>query len=159
MTSQPKDRSLLFRILGASLAAASVAGLIAAGSLPTVRPEEAKFSSERLSAIHETIQRHVDAGDITGAVTMVASRGRIVHFEANGLMDLASKRPMVKDSLFRIMSMTKPVTAVAVMMMEEKGKLRVTDPVSKYIPEFKQMKVSTAPREANSGLCEPATSR
>ncbi len=120
--------------------------------VPTARPEDAGFSSERLHSIHETIQRHIDAGDITGAVTMVASRGRIVNFESHGIMDLASKKPMAKDSLFRIMSMTKPVTAVAVMMMEEQGKLRVTDPVSKYIPEFREMKVSMAPRGATNGL-------
>ena len=152
MRSQLKNRSSHLRLLSAWLVVGGFAGVIVAGSLPTGRPEDAKFSSQRLSAIHETIQRHIDAGDITGAVTMVASRGRIVHFEAHGLMDLASKRPMAKDSMFRIMSMTKPVTAVAVMMMEQQGRLHVTDPVSKYIPEFKQMKVSTAPREATNGL-------
>jgi CubicO group peptidase (beta-lactamase class C family) len=74
-----------------------------------------------------------------------------VHFEAHGLMDLASKRPMAKNSIFRIMSMTKPVTSVAVMMMEERGKLRVTDRVSKYIPEFKHLKVSVTPQAARGG--------
>ncbi len=125
--------------------------------MPTARPEDAGFSSERLRAVHATIERHIDAGDITGAVTLVASRGRIVHFEAHGLMDLTSKKPMAKDSLFRIMSMTKPVTAVAVMMMEEQGKLRVTDPVSKYLPEFKTLKVSATPPTPSRGLTSPAT--
>ena len=86
-----------------------------AGSVPTAKPEDVGFSSERLPRIHEAVQRHIDAGDITGAVTLVARRGRIAHFEAHGLMDLESKRPMTKDAIFRIMSMTKPVTAVAVM--------------------------------------------
>ena len=73
-------------------------------------------------------------------------------------MDLESKRPMAKDSVFRIMSMPKPVTAVAVMMTEEQGKLHVSDPVSKYIPEFKQLRVRTAPREASQGLSTRARS-
>ena len=143
-------------VLGVALGVAAVAGLTAAGSVSTARPEDAGFSSERLHAVHDSVQRHIDAGDVTGAVTLVASRGHIVHFEAHGLMDLASKRPMAKDSIFRIMSMTKPVTAVAVMMMEEQGKLRPSDLVSKYIPEFKQLKVSTAPRDASQGLARRA---
>ena len=149
MSSQLKNQATQVRTLSALFV---LAGVMSAGSIPTARPEDAGFSSERLRAIHETIQRHIDGGDITGAVTMVASRGRIVHFEAHGLMDLAAKRPMEKDSIFRIMSMTKPVTAVALMMMEEQGKLHLTDPVSKYIPEFKHMKVSTVPRAATNGL-------
>jgi CubicO group peptidase (beta-lactamase class C family) len=124
---------------GVAVACLIVPVLIA--SVPTAKPEDVGFSSERLGAVRQTVQRHIDAGSITGAVTLVASRGRIAHFEAHGLADLESKRPMAKDTVFRIMSMTKPVTAVAVMMMEEEGKLRVTDPVSKFVPEFKRMKV------------------
>src|SRR5205809_992711 len=151
MKSRLKNRSVPLRMLTLLLVVAGLAAPIAAGSVSAARPEDAGFSSERLRAVHETIQRHIDAGDITGAVTLVGSRGRIVHFEAHGLMDLASKRPMAKDSIFRIMSMTKPVTAVAVMMMEEEGKLRVTDTVSKYIPEFKRLKVGTAPPQPARG--------
>ncbi len=137
--------------LGASVATYSgrvisrQAGSNSARPIATARPEDVGFSSERLSAVHNTMQRHIEAREITGAVTLVASRGRIAHFEAHGLMDLESKRPMTKDSIFRIMSMTKPVTAVAVMMMEEEGKLQVTDPVSKFLPEFARLKVSTTP--------------
>ncbi len=100
------------------------------------------MSTERLKRIHEAIERHIDAGDISGAVTLVARRGKIVHFEAHGLMDIESKKPMTKDAIFRIASMTKPVTGAAVMMMVEEGKIRLTDPVSKFIPEFKDMKVA-----------------
>ena len=121
------------------------AGSISARAIATAGAEDVGFSSERLRAVHEAIQRHIDARDITGAVTLVASRGRIALFEAHGLMDLDSKRPMAKDSIFRIMSMTKPITAVAVMMMEEEGKLRVTDPVSKFIPQFSRLKVTATP--------------
>jgi CubicO group peptidase (beta-lactamase class C family) len=134
-------RATRLRLYAVCLVLAGLMSPIFAYSVATARPEEVGFSSERLRRIHDTIQRHIDGGNITGAVTLVASRGRIAHFEAHGLMDLASKKPIAKDSVFRIMSMTKPVTAVAVMMMEEEGKLRVTDPVSKFIPAFKQLQV------------------
>ncbi|HUO30949.1 MAG TPA: serine hydrolase domain-containing protein [Bryobacteraceae bacterium] len=115
---------------------------LAAGSIPTGKPEDAGMSTERLRRIHEAIERHIDAGEISGAVTLVARRGRIVHFEAHGLMDIESKRPMEKDAIFRIASMSKPITGVAVMMMLEEGKLRLNDPVSKFVPEFKDAKVA-----------------
>jgi CubicO group peptidase (beta-lactamase class C family) len=77
---------------------------------------------------------------ITGAVTLVARKGRVVHLEAQGVMDLESKKPMTGDTMFRIASMTKPVTGLAIMMMLEEGKVRLTDPVSRFIPEFRGMK-------------------
>jgi len=115
---------------------------LAAGSIPTGKPEDAGMSTARLRRIHEAIERHIDAGEISGAVTLVARRGRIVHFEAHGLMDIESKRPMEKDAIFRIASMSKPITGVAVMMMLEEGKLRLSDPVSKFVPEFKDAQVA-----------------
>ena len=115
---------------------------LAAGSMPSTKPEEAGLSSERLGRIRETVQRHIDAGNVTGAVTLVARKGRIAHFEAHGLADVESKRPMAKDTIFRLASMTKPVTAVAVMMLVEEGKIRLNDPVSKFVPEFKDAKVA-----------------
>jgi CubicO group peptidase (beta-lactamase class C family) len=129
---------------------------IGAGSVGPAKPEDVGFSSERLRHVHEAIQRHIDAGNITGAVTLVASRGRIAHFEAHGVSDLAARTPMAKDSIFRIMSMTKVVTAAAVMMMEEEGKLRVTDPVSKFIPAFAELNVSATPPAAARGGQAPA---
>src|ERR1039457_5882495 len=106
------------------------------------------MSSERLTRIHQAIARHIDAGEISGAVTLVARNGKIVHFEAHGLMDLESKKPMTADAIFRLASMTKPITGVAVLMMVEEGKIRLGDPVSKFLPEFRDMKVAM-PR--NSG--------
>jgi len=117
---------------------------VAAGSLPNGKPEDVGVSSERLQRIHEAIQRHIDAGDISGAVTLVARRGSIVHFEAHGLMDIESKKPMAKDTIFRLASMSKPITAVALLMLVEEGKVRFDDPVSKFIPEFEHMKVAVA---------------
>ena len=115
------------------------------------------MSTERLKRIHESIQRHVDAGEICGAVTVVARRGVVVHFEAHGLMDIESKKPMEKDTIFRLASMTKPITGVAVLMLVEEGKIRLNDPVSKFLPVFRDMKVAM-PRERAAGAA-PARAR
>jgi CubicO group peptidase (beta-lactamase class C family) len=125
-----------------ALAMIALALPLAAASLPTTKPEDAGVSSERLKRIDQMIQRRIDAGEMTGAVALVARKGKIVHLEALGVRDLESKQPMQKDTIFRIASMTKPVTGVAIMMMIEEGKVRLTDPVSRYIPEFKDMKVA-----------------
>jgi CubicO group peptidase (beta-lactamase class C family) len=118
-----------------------------ASDLPTAKPEDVGMSTERLHRIHEAMMRHIDAGAVSGAVTLVARQGRVVHYEAHGVMDLESKKPMAKDTIFRIASMTKPITGVAVMMMVEEGKVRLNDPVSKFIPEFKAMQVAM-PRDS-----------
>lgn len=115
---------------------------LVAASVPATKPEQVGVSSERLQRIHQTVQRHIDEHDISGAVTLVARKGRIVHLEAHGVMDLESKKPMVKDGLFWIASMSKPITGVAILMLLEEGKVRLTDPVSKFLPEFKGMKVA-----------------
>jgi len=119
-----------------------VAFSAAAAPLEIVKPEQVGFSAERLKRIHESIQRHIEAGDISGAVTLVARKGQIAHFETHGLMDIETRKTMSKDAIFRIASMTKPITATAVLMLIEEGKIRLTDPVSKFIPEFKEMKVA-----------------
>ncbi len=127
------------------LAAAALAILLIplrAASLPGEKPEDVGFSSERLQRIHEMVMRHTEAQEISGAVTIVARRGRIVQHDACGLMDLDSKKPMTMDTLFRLASSSKPVTAAAVLMLLEDGKLKLTDPVSKYIPEFKAPRVA-----------------
>src|SRR5580700_9231470 len=113
-----------------------------AASIETAKPEQTGFSSERLARIPDMVQRHIDAHDISGAVTLVARNGKIVHFEAHGLADIEAKKPMSKDSLFWIMSMTKPVVGTSILMMMEEGRLRLTDPVSRFIPEFKSLKVA-----------------
>src|SRR5687768_15526329 len=108
---------------------------------PTAKPEEVGLSAERLKRITELVERHLDAKSFSGAVTLVARNGRIGHFEAHGLMDLEAKKPMQKDAIFRIMSMTKPVVGVSVLMLVEEGKVRLTDPASKFIPELQGLKV------------------
>ncbi len=106
------------------------------------KPEDVGLSSERLRRIEPIIKAHIAAKDLSGAVTLVARRGKVVHFAAFGTTDLDTKAPMRTDTLFRLASMTKPVTAVAVLMLMEEGKLILSDPVSKYIPEFKNPRVA-----------------
>jgi CubicO group peptidase (beta-lactamase class C family) len=139
------SRSLLFLLAAASLAAAS---------LPTCKPEEVGLSTERLQRIHAMVQRHIDAGDVTGAVMLVARKGQIAYLEAQGTMDLETKKPMTRDTMFRMASMTKPVIGTSIMMMLEEGKLTLGDPVSKYIPEFKGMKVGVL-QERGKGPGDP----
>src|SRR5580704_4548868 len=125
-----------------ALAALPLASLLSAGGVQTVKPEEIGLSSERLQRIHEAVARHIDAHDISGAVTVVSRKGRLAHFEAHGLMDIDSNKAMSKDSMFWIASMSKPITGVAILMLVEEGKVRLTDPISKFIPEFRDMKVA-----------------
>jgi len=128
-----------------------------AAAAPTAKPEEVGFSGERLHRISDLVQRHITAGDFSGAVTLVARNGRVAHLEAQGLMDIESRKPMQKDAIFQIMSMTKPVVGTSIMMMVEEGKVRLTDPVSKFIPEFKDLKVAV-PMAAGPGAA-PAGGR
>ena len=121
------------------------------GALMPGKADDLGFAPDRMPRIREAVQRHVDAGDVSGAVTLVARRGKIAQFEAYGLLDLESKKPMPKDGIFRLASMSKPITAAAVMMMIEEGKVRLTDPVSRFIPEFKGAKVAMPKPGARAG--------
>jgi CubicO group peptidase (beta-lactamase class C family) len=136
--------------LPVALVTAAVLPLIAAGSVPIGKAEDVGLSTERLKRISEAVQRHIAAGNVAGAVTLVARRGKIAHFEAQGVMDVDTKKPMVKDNLFRLASMSKPITGVAIMMLVEEGKVRLNDPVSRFLPEFATMKVAV-PRPGPSG--------
>lgn len=102
-------------------------------------PEMAGMSSERLNRIKPVMQRYIDENKLPGMITMVARHGKVVHFEKYGLMDV--DKPMQLNTIFRLASMTKPVTSVAVMMLYEEGYFQLNDPVANYIPEFKDMKV------------------
>ena len=118
--------------------------LAAAGAVQTAKPEDVGMSTERLGRVRDAAQRHIESGALPGVVTLVARNGRIAHFEAHGLLNVETKRPMPKDGVFRLASMSKPITAVAVMMLVEEGKIRLNDPVSRFIPEFKSAKVAVA---------------
>lgn len=118
----------------------------------TTKPEEVGLSSERLQRVREAMQRHIDAKTVSGVVTLVARKGRIAHLEAQGLMDIEAKKPMPKDGIFRLASMSKPITGAAVMMLVEEGKIRLNDPISRFIPEFKNLnKVAVAKPGAQAG--------
>jgi CubicO group peptidase (beta-lactamase class C family) len=154
----------MFRKLHAAFAALVIAICLTVAwpltaAAPTAKPEEVGLSADRLKRVGDLVQRHLTAGSFTGAVALVARNGRIAYHEAYGLMDKEAKKPMVKDGIFRIMSMTKPVVGVAVLMMMEEGKVRLQDPVSKFIPEWKDMVVgmpATAPAGARGGGAAPA---
>jgi CubicO group peptidase (beta-lactamase class C family) len=135
-----------------------IAFTLVAASLPKApKPEDLGLSGERLQRIHDMIQRHIDKHDITGAVTLVARHGQLAWVDAQGVQDLDTKAPMKRDSMFRMASMTKPVIGTAMMMMIEEGKVSVTDPVSKFIPEFKDMKVGIlqSPGGRGAGAAPP----
>jgi CubicO group peptidase (beta-lactamase class C family) len=128
--------------------------LIAAA--PTAKPEEVGLSTGRLQRIGELVERHIARGSFSGAVTLVARNGRIAHHEAFGLMDLEAKKPMARDGIFRIMSMTKPVVGAAVLMMMEEGRVRLNDPVSRFVPQFRDLRVAVPTAAVGGGgLAEP----
>ncbi len=109
--------------------------------LPVSNPEALGFSSQRLKRLHAAMQREVDQQQLAGIVTILARHGKVVEERTYGKRNLASRAPMTKDAIFRIYSMTKPVTGVAMMILYEEGKWRPSDPISKYIPEFAHLKV------------------
>ena len=113
------------------------------------------MAPDRLKRIDALIDRMMAAGEITGAVTLVARDGKIVHLQAQGVMDSDTKKPMQKDSFFRMASMTKPVAATAMLMLVEEGKVRLNDPVSKYLPSFRNFAVGM-PRPTPAGAPPPA---
>jgi CubicO group peptidase (beta-lactamase class C family) len=112
-----------------------------ADPLPTTPPEAVGFSPKRLEAITAKLKANIAKGDIPGAVLMIARNGKVAYFEAMGSLDAEKKTPMTKDAIFRIYSMTKPIATVAAMMLFEDGRLALSDPVAKYIPGFKDVKV------------------
>ena len=125
---------------------------VVAQELPKVsRPEEAGFASDRLNRITQFFQSEVDKDAIPGAVLVVARNGKIVYRQAVGYQDREKKIPMKVDSVFRIFSMTKPVTTVAVMMLAEEGKVDVMAPVAQYLPEFKDVKVGVEKMDPAGG--------
>jgi CubicO group peptidase (beta-lactamase class C family) len=116
-----------------------------AQELPTAKPESVGLSSERLERISGVVQHEIDDKRIAGAVTLVVRHGKVAWFKAQGMADREAGKAMPTDAMFRICSMTKPITSVAVMMLYEEGKFLLDDPVSKYLPEFKNPKILMKP--------------
>lgn len=106
-------------------------------------PASVGISDERLARIGPIAQSYIDEKLISGVVTLVAKKGKIVHLEARGLQDVASNTPMTTGTIFNIASMTKPITSTAIMMLWEEGKLKLNDPLEEFLPEFKDVKLST----------------
>jgi len=122
-------------------------------------PEEVGLSSAQLARIEAVTQRHIETGLVPGAVMLVARRGKIAWTRTMGFRDRAAKDPMRPDSIFRIYSMTKPIVSVAAMMLVEEGRMQISDPVAKYLPETGKMKVGVETSEdgkATLGLTDPA---
>lgn len=109
-------------------------------ALPRAKPEDVGLSSERLARLTARIQQGVDEGEIPGAVIWVARRGKVAYEQAFGQRDPHAGTPMTADAIFRIASMSKPITSLAIMMLAEQGKLAILDPADQYLPEFSKLK-------------------
>ena len=148
MTRRPAQLIVLLGVLAAAGAfgqtaaddpepepAATTSPAVDAG-LPTAAPENAGMSSDGLARIGPAMQAYIDDGRLAGVMTMVARRGHVVHWDAAGMRDIDAGAPLEPDDIFRIYSMTKPLTSVAVMVLVEEGAIALDDPVSKFIPAF-----------------------
>ncbi len=122
-----------------------------AAVLPEANPEDVGMSSQRLARIDATMRKAVDSGELPGVVILIARDGRLAYARSFGWQDREKKIPMRNDSIFRIYSMTKPIVSVAAMMLVEEGRLGLHEPVSKFIPEFKEMKVGVEVKDAATG--------
>lgn len=119
--------------------------LVFAQELTPAKPESVGLSPERLNRIGTAVQQSIDNKEIAGAVTMIVRRGHVAWFKAQGMLDREAGKPMPPDAIFRICSMSKPLTSLAVMMLHEEGRFMLDDPISKYLPEFKNPKVLVKP--------------
>src|SRR6202140_1306681 len=138
----------------ALLILAIIAGQPSAGCAesPSPSPVAASFSRARLQRVGDYIRNEIATGKIPGAIVLIQQHGQPVYFENFGVRDVATRLPMTADTIFRLYSMSKPITSVAAMMLVEDGKLAPGDPVSKYIPAFADMKVGVEKPGENSGL-------
>jgi CubicO group peptidase (beta-lactamase class C family) len=136
---------LIRRIVVCFAATICLPVILIAHELPTAVPEQVGLSAEKLKDARAAMQKLVDDNRIAGGVFVVARRGKVAQFETCGMMDIEAGKPMKRDTIFRFYSMSKPITSVAAMMLYEQGKIKLDDPVSKYIPEFKGLKVVADP--------------
>ncbi|HEY1577801.1 MAG TPA: serine hydrolase domain-containing protein [Terracidiphilus sp.] len=128
-----------------------------AQQLPTASPESVGLSAERLQRIETAVAQSIKDQQIAGAVTLVVRHGKVAYLKPQGMLDREAGKPMPADAMFRICSMTKPITSVAVMMLYEEGKFALEDPISKYLPEFKNPKVLVKPANGGAPYTIPAT--
>jgi len=135
----------------ALLALLVTAAAVRAGPLPEATPEDVGISSPRLERLTRTMQQTVDDGELAGVVVLIARKGKLVYQKAFGMQDKAKGVPMATGSIFRVYSMTKPVVTVAAMILIEEGRLSLDEPISRYLPEFKDMKVGVETFDAAAG--------
>lgn len=126
------------------------------GGLGRGSPEEQGFSAARLALVHEMLMQHVEDGRVAGLVAGVARHGKVVYLESMGWNQIEQGNAMLENSLFQIRSMSKPITAVAAMQLVEQGKMKLDDPVSKYIPSFAKMQVFLDPAEPDFTQTRPS---
>ncbi len=125
--------------------------LVWADALPTAKPEDVGLSTERLARVTQVLKAEVARGQYPGAVALVARKGKIAYFESVGQRDPGTGAPMSKDAIFRLYSMTKPFTSVAAMMLVEEGRLVLSDPVSKFLPQLANLQVSVPRFDPDTG--------
>ena len=159
MNRKTKVSAILYMLVMAVVALAQ--------ELPVAKPESVGLSSERLERIGTAVQHSIDDKRIAGAVTLVMRKGRVAWFKPQGMMDREAGKPMRADTMFRICSMTKPITSVAVMMLYEEGRFLLDDPVSKYSARIQESESagkaqdgggllhSCCPRDHHSGPSAP----
>jgi CubicO group peptidase (beta-lactamase class C family) len=140
-------------LLGAVIVAAAAAR-VTSKDLAVAKPEDVGLSSERLARLTRTIHEYVDAGRTPGVVTLIARHGKVVHVDAYGKADLVTGRPTRADDIFRMYSMTKPITSVALLMLYEEGKFQLTDPLSRWFPAFADLKVYAGSRPQGGMLLD-----
>ncbi|WP_419255642.1 serine hydrolase domain-containing protein [Caulobacter sp. ErkDOM-YI] len=151
MTGLRLRRKAIAFVAGLLGCAAAVGGA-SAGPLPSVLPEAVGFSSPKLKKLDEAMQAMVDTGQVAGAVTLLARHGQIVSASTFGKRGLESGEAMPADAIFRIRSETKPVTGVAMLILYDEGKWTLDDPVSKYVPEFANLRVAKMDAEGRPVL-------
>lgn len=145
-----KRYALAFLILAVSLSNPASGGSL--GGLDTASPESVGMSSERLERVGAKMQEYIDNELVPGTVCVIARKGKVVYVDARGLREVDSGAPMTEDTIFRIASMTKPITTVALMMLYEEGAFQLFDPISKWLPEFSEMTVAVPSEGAPVGL-------
>lgn len=133
------------------VAASTIHGADRLSGVPMAKPEDVGMSSTRLDRINSAMQEYIDAKQVPGTVTLVARKGKVIHFEARGYRDVEQKAPMTTDTIFRMASMTKPITSLALMMLFEEGRFLLNDPISKWLPEYSDMMVAEPSESARTG--------
>jgi len=151
LQTPPVSLNGIFKTIVSVMLAAQLLVPAHADNLSYASPESVGMSSQRLERIGPVLKEYVDEGELVGVVSMIARHGQVVHFDSYGVLDKDTGAPVAKDSIFRIYSMSKPITSLAVMMLYEEGKLQLTDPVEKYLPAFKGVRVA----DIGGSLVEP----